>query len=188
MISPISVDSAKMRVRGSDKSHSNRASILEIILHKLKWSLAVSALVASLSLAACAEDVVAPVRQFIDGFNKGDSKTAFAAYAHGDILIVDEFAPHRWYGPHAPQDWAAAYDNHAQATGVTEGIVQYSKPTRMEIEGDAAYVILPTVYLYKEHGKPIAEEGQVTCVLKREAAGWKISAWTWSGVKPHPAK
>jgi uncharacterized protein DUF4440 len=135
-----------------------------------------------------AGDVTAPIRQFIDGFNKGDTKSAFAAYASGDIVIVDEFAPHRWVGPHAAQEWAADYDKHAQATGVTDGIVKYGAPTRTEIEGKGAYVIVPTVYSYKEHGKPVAENGQMTFVLVEEGGGWKISGWTWSGGKPHAVK
>ena len=137
--------------------------------------------------AASHGDLMTPIRQFIDGFNTGDTKSAFAAYASGDILIIDEFAPHRWFGPHAAQDWASDYDKHAQATGVSDGFVKYSEPTRTEIDEDVAYVIVPTVYLYKDHGKATMEEGQMTFVLHGEAAGWKISAWTWSGVKPHPA-
>ncbi len=153
---------------------------------------AVLAMVASVlfvpsAFAALHGDVMTPIRQFIDGFNTGDTNSAYAAYASGDILIIDEFAPHRWYGPHAAQDRASDYDKHGQATGVSDGMVKYSEPTRTEIDGDVAYVIVPTVYLYKEHGKPMAEEGQMTFVLHGEAAGWKISAWTWSGVKPHPA-
>jgi hypothetical protein len=139
------------------------------------------------ALAAYAGDVTLPIHQFIDGFNRGDTKAAFASYAKGNIMIVDEFAPHRWYGPNAPQEWAAEYDKHAQATGVSDGQVTYGSPTRTEIDGNEAYVILPTVYLYKDHGKPTVEEGQMTFVLHAEAGAWKISAWTWSGVKPHPA-
>ena len=52
-------------------------------------------------------------------------------------------------------------------------MVKYEAPTRTEIEGDVAYVIMPTVYLYKENGRPMAEEGQVTCVLHIEATGGK---------------
>jgi ketosteroid isomerase-like protein len=139
-------------------------------------------------IAVSADDVSAPVRQFIDGFNTGNVQAAFAAYASGAITIVDEFAPHIWTGPDAARQWADAYDKHAQATGVSEGKVTYGKPRRMEIEGDVAYVILPTVYLYKEHGKSLQEEGQITAVLNHEAGGWKIRSWTWSGVTPHAAK
>jgi len=102
--------------------------------------------------------------------------------------IVDDFAPHCWVGPHAPQERAAEYDKHALATGVSDGSVKYGVPTRTEIESDVAYVIVPTIYSYKEHGQPLAEEGQMTFVLHADAGGWKISSWTWSGVKPHIAK
>lgn len=142
----------------------------------------------SVAFAAAGDDVAAPLRHFIDAFNKGDTASAYATYAKGEISIVDEFAPHRWSGTHAAQDWAAAYDKHAQATGVSDGQVKYGTPTRVEVEGELAYVILPTEYLYKEHGKQMDEKGQVTAVLHKEDGAWKIRAWTWSGEKPHLAK
>ena len=80
------------------------------------------------------------------------------------------------------------YDKHAKATGVTGGKVTYGEPTRTEVEGDLAYVIIPTVYLYREHGKPLREEGQVTAVVHAEGGVWKMRGWTWSGVKPHSAQ
>ena len=140
------------------------------------------------AIAVGPADVRTPIHQLIDGFNNGDVKSAYAAYATGDILIVDEFAPYRWIGPHAAQQWAADYDKHAQATGVSDGLVKYGAPTRVEIESDAAYVIVPTTYLYKQRGNALREEGKMTFVLHRETEGWKISSWTWSGVRPHAAK
>ena len=71
-------------------------------------------------------------------------------------------------GPSAAQQWADDYDKHAVATGVSDGSVKYDAPTRTEIEGDLAYVIVPTVYLYKEHGKAMAEEASATFVLHQE--------------------
>ena len=138
--------------------------------------------------AATSSDVKSTIGKFIDAFNSGDTKSVDASYARGDIVIIDEFAPHIWVGPHAPQNWSADYDKHAHATGVSDGSVKYGAPTRTEIEGNVAYVIIPTVYYYKEHGKSIAEEGQMTFVLRVEKDAWKIVAWTWTGVKPHPAK
>jgi hypothetical protein len=138
--------------------------------------------------ANAAGDVTAPIHQFIDGFNKGDTKSAFAAYDTGTITIVDEFAPHRWVGPKAAEAWAADYDRHSKATGVTDGYVKYGEPTRSEASAKAAYVIVPTVYTYKEKGQAMAEEGQMTFVLVPSGNDWKISGWTWSGVKPHPAQ
>lgn len=144
-------------------------------------------LVAATALGAAPNDPMSPVRQFIDGFNSGDTKSAFAAYATGEIAIVDEFAPHRWLGPNAAHKWAAAFEKHSAATGVTDGHVTYSEPTRVEVEGAMAYVVIPAVYTYKERGKATMEEGQMTYVLRSGANGWKITAWTWTGVKPHAA-
>jgi hypothetical protein len=154
-------------------------------MKKAFLALCAGILVAPAAFAASPGDVTAPIRQFIDAFNSGDTKSEYAACSKGSIAIVDEFAPHLWVGVHAPQQWAADYDKHAQATGVTDGRVTYGAPTRKEIEGDQAYVIVPTVYLYKEHGKPLVEEGQLTVVLQVEAGVWKITGWTWTGVRPH---
>ncbi len=147
----------------------------------------VSVLLAGPALAATPDELTTPIRQFINGFNSGDTKSAYAAYATGDITIIDEFAPHIWTGPNGAHAWAAQYDKHATATGVTDGSVTLGNPTRIEEEGNVAYVICPTVYNYKENGVATAEEGQMTYVLNNGPQGWKIRAWTWSGVKPHPA-
>ncbi len=137
---------------------------------------------------AASGDVMAPVRQFIDSFNAGDTKSGFAAYAAGHIQIIDEFAPFHWTGPQAAHAWAEGYDKHAKTTGVTDGSVKYGEPTRTEMQGDLAYVVVPTTYLYREHGEPMSESGQMTFVLRSQGGAWKISGWTWTGEKPHPAK
>ena len=148
-----------------------------------------SATAAGAAAAAGADaDVAAPIHQFIDGFNKGDTKSAYAAYASGSITIIDEFAPHLWTGPNAAHAWAAAYDKHAQATGVSDGSVKYGEVTRTEVEGNLAYVIIPTVYSYKEHGKPTTEEAHMAFVLDRASGSWKIRAWCWTGTPPHAPK
>jgi hypothetical protein len=86
--------------------------------------LLVSFAVMPAAVADVTADVTLPIRQFIDGFNNGDTKAAFGTYAKGSISLVDEFAPHQWTGP------------------VTDGKVTYSPPTRTEIEGNVAYVIM----------------------------------------------
>ena len=139
-------------------------------MRKTLLALIACVLLVPAAMAAGPGDVTAPIKQFIDGFNTGDVKTAYAAYAPGTITIIDEFAPHRWVGPNAAHEWAADYDKHAAATGVTDGLVKYDAPTRSVIDGDTAYVIIPALYTYKEHGKPMAEEGQMTFVL--HADGW----------------
>jgi hypothetical protein len=42
-------------------------------------------------------DVMAPVRQFVDGFNKSDIKMTQGACAN-QTFIIDDFPPHEWRG------------------------------------------------------------------------------------------
>ena len=49
-------------------------------------------------------------------------------------------------------------------------------PTRVEIEGDGAYVIVPAVYSFKEKGVPMRATAQMTFALKKGAGGWLIHA------------
>ena len=137
-------------------------------MRKTVFALLASVLFVPFAFAATGDDVAAPVLQFIDAFNKGNTAAGLATYAQGEITIVDEFAPRRWSGPRAAQEWAADYDKHAKATGVTDGLVKYGSPTRIEVEGDLAYVILPTEYLYKEHVRrwPRRDRSQPQCTRK----------------------
>ena len=115
-------------------------------MKKVILAMVVSALFAPAGLSAATPDVAAPIRQFIDGFNTGDLKSAFDAYSKGDISIIDEFAPYRWLGPNAAHGWADDFQKMSDAEGSTDGKVSYGKPRRTEIKGDTAYVIIPTVY------------------------------------------
>jgi hypothetical protein len=140
------------------------------------------------ALSPAVMEAMRPIRQFLDGINTGKLDSAMAAYVHGDITIIDEFAPHVWIGPNAPRTWVEDFARDSAAHGQSEGHVRYGRPARAEIGADAAYVIIPTLYTYKLHGAPMAEEGQMTYVLGHETAGWKIKGWTWSGVTPHTPK
>lgn len=143
---------------------------------------------ASTALPPVVIEAMRPIRQFLDGINAGNIDSAMAAYVHGDITIIDEFAPHVWMGPDAPHAWLDDYAKDSAAKGLTEGHVRYGRPARGEVEADAAYLIVPTLYTFKLNGTPMAEEGQMTFVVNHEASGWKIKGWTWSGVKPHAPK
>lgn len=124
--------------------------------------------------------VMAPVNQFVDGFNKGDAKTALAACAT-PASIIDEFGRHEWVGPTACADWAHDYAADDARQGITGGIVTLGKPWHVDVNGNVAYVVVPATYAYKLHGKPVQETGSVwTLVLKKGASGWRITAWAWA--------
>jgi ketosteroid isomerase-like protein len=125
-------------------------------------------------------EVMATVRQFIDGFNKGDAKTALAACA-SPAAIIDEFPPHAWQGPTACADWANDFEADSKKNGITDQVVKLAKPRHVDVTGDRAYVVVPANYAYKKRGKAISQVGSTfTAALQKGPAGWRITSWTWS--------
>jgi hypothetical protein len=125
-------------------------------------------------------EVMAPVHQFIDGLNKGDTKTALAACA-APSSVIDEFPPYGWQGATACADWANDFAADSKKNGITDAIVTLGKPRHVDITGDRAYVVVPTTYTYKQKGKPVTESGSIlTAALQKSAAGWRMTGWAWT--------
>jgi len=126
------------------------------------------------------DDALATVKQFIDGFNKGDEKTALAACA-SPAFIIDEFPPFAWQGATACADWAKDFEANAKKDVITDPVVTLQKPRHVYVAGDLAYVVVPANYDYKQKGKKVSQKGStLTAALQKGTAGWRITAWTWS--------
>jgi hypothetical protein len=132
--------------------------------------------------------LMAPIKKFIDSFNKGDMAGAAATHAaEADLSITDEVPPFLWRGSQALKAWSTDLEADAKKRGITEPMVTIKAPTRIEATADQAYVVLPAVYSFKERGVPMREAAQMTFALKKGAAGWLIHGWTWTGPKPQKA-
>lgn len=125
--------------------------------------------------------VEAPIKAFGDAFSKGDMATAMATHVPAGAVIVDELPPYVWTGATAFSDWGASFAKDAAARGLTEPNVTIGAPTREEVTGDRAYVIVPATYSFKQKGVAMREAAQMTFTLAKTEAGWKITSWTWTG-------
>jgi ketosteroid isomerase-like protein len=135
---------------------------------------------AAFASASDQDDAMKSVRQFVDGFNKGDAKSALAACAD-QVFIIDEFPPYQWSGSGACSTWANDYDADAKKNGITDALVTLGKPGHVDLTGDNAYVVVPATYTWKQKGKPMKETNAMfTLVLHRESAGWRITSWSWA--------
>src|SRR4051794_264263 len=110
---------------------------------KLIAVLVMGVLAAGPVVAADSADVMASVHQFVDGFNKGDVKTALAACAE-QAFIIDEVAPYEWHGAGACAAWAKDYGADASKNGITDPVVTLGKPRHVQVTADRAYVVVPT--------------------------------------------
>jgi ketosteroid isomerase-like protein len=132
--------------------------------------------------------IMAPINKFMEAFNKGDMTGAAATHsATADLAIVDEVPPFAWTGAQAFQSWAAALQADSKKNGMSEEKVAIKAPTRVETAGSDAYVIVPAVFTFKQKGVTMRESAQMTFVLKKEAGGWMIHGWTWTGPRPQKA-
>jgi hypothetical protein len=128
--------------------------------------------------------LTAPITKFVDAFNKGDMAGAAATHAAGaDLVILDEVAPYLWRGAKALQAWAADLEADAKKKGITDQKVTIKAATRVESTADAAYVVVPATYTFKEKGVAMSETAQFTFSLQKGAGGWLIHGWTWTGPK-----
>jgi hypothetical protein len=128
--------------------------------------------------------VMAPIQKFMDTFNKGDVAGAAATHAaDADLSIVDEVSPFHWRGLRAFAEWSTALDADSKKRGITDQIVKIGAPTRREVTGDQAYVIVPAVYTFKEAGVDKRASAQMTFTLKKSGGVWLIHGWTWTGPK-----
>ena len=152
-------------------------------MHKLLLALSLAAFAtfsAAQTPGSAETAVLAPVRQFVDGFNKGDTKMMLAVCAD-QASILDEFPPHEWHGTGACAKWGSDFEADAKKNGITDGVVTLSKPSHVDITADRAYVVIPANYTYKQKGKPVSEAGSIiTLTLQKVPAGWRITGWSWA--------
>ena len=149
-------------------------------MRKLTTAFVLVMMAAGLAVAAENPEQVAvmkTVNQFVDGFNKADTKSALATCAH-QTAIIDDFAPHTWQTCSA---WLNDYNAWAKKNGVMDGMVTLGDPKHVDLTGDRAYVVVPATFASKHNGTPMNEAGSMlTLVLQKGTSGWRITAWTWT--------
>ena len=85
-------------------------------MRNIAIALALTVLVVGPVAASENTDVMVPVHQFIDGFNKGDTKAVVAA-STDEMCIIDEFPPYEWHGAGTCSKWLADYDADSKKKG-----------------------------------------------------------------------
>ena len=136
--------------------------------------------VAAQTPVSAAPAVMAPVNQFLEGFNAGDTKKMLAA-GTDRMSIIDEFPPHEWHGTGSFSRWMSDYDADAKKNGITDGFVKFGTPTHIDVTADHAYVVIPADYSFKRNGKPEGEVGSIiTITLRNGSDGWRITGWAWA--------
>lgn len=140
----------------------------------------VFAIVSAAEVWAQMNDPVAAVNKYIDAFNKGDAKGMGAVCANPSS-VLDGMAPHSWQGPSACEDWYRDVLAEGERHGASGYVVTLGKPRHLDINGDAAYVVLPATMTFKLKGKQVTQTGATwTVALRKIDDTWRITAWAWA--------
>jgi ketosteroid isomerase-like protein len=149
-------------------------------MHKILIALAITFLVAAPAAASDRKDVLAVVRQWVDGINKGDARMMVATCAD-ETSIIDDFPPHEWHGAGACAKWKSDFDAYLKKSKVTDMAGAALRPRHVDVTVDRAYVVIPMNLTFKQDGKDIKESGSLlTLALLKGASGWRITGWAWA--------
>ncbi len=131
---------------------------------------------------AAGTDVETTITQFSAALHAGDSQAA-RNFLTARTVILDDVAPYYWSGAKAFESWQADLAKASAARGMREEDAALGAPTRVEVTGDRAYAILPATHTFKMKGRVMREVAQLTFILAKDPAGWKITSWAWTGPK-----
>ena len=123
-------------------------------------------------------DAMAPVHQFIDGFNRNDLGSAIAACAD-EASVIDDFPPHEWQGAGCGK-WADGFRAIAEKEGITDARILPGKPRHVDVTGDWAYVVVPVTLVFRHLGKVSRLPSLFTASLHKQSNGWRITGWAWA--------
>lgn len=144
-------------------------------MNKVIIALAASLLAAGSALAADQDDIMAVLKQW----NDADEAKAVAACAE-DAAVIDDVPPFEWHGPGACSRWQKDYGAYAEKEGATDAVGTIGNPRRLIVTADRAYAVVPTTFAFTRKGKRVAQTATTTFALRKTAAGWRITGWTWA--------
>ena len=149
-------------------------------MSKIGFAIALAAigLLSEQALASEETEVMAPIRLFVDGFNKGDLKAAISVCAD-EASVIDDFAPHGWQGKGC-EKWAAAFDALARKEGITDAKITAGTPKHIDIHAENAYVVMPVTLVVNRNGKRKTLPSIFTAALHKESSGWRMTGWAWA--------
>lgn len=138
-------------------------------------------------MASSRADPAATVQTFLNSFNSGDIDTVESTQL-GNVVIVDEFAPFVWQGDGAFRRWLDDLTKHDSAAGISDGHMAMGDTIRQEVSGDHAYLVISTVYSFRENGAAMRASAHMTFALRQDGSDWRIAAWTYSAPGAAPAE
>lgn len=155
---------------------------------KIRFALAAAATLTAAGVQAADRAEEVPIRTMIAAFNKGDVALAKSTHVAAPMILDEPTAPFTWSGSGAVDEWLAALSKSEANAGKTGGKVALGAFTRETVMGDHAYIVAPSTYTFQQAKRTMRETGTMTFAVVKQAAEWKIQAWTWTSPEAVPVE
>ena len=97
-----------------------------------------------------------------------------------DVVIVDGFAPFRWSGPTAFNNWWADAEKWLHTGGVEKEHLSNQGIMAWGLSGDRAYASISEILtITLKKGEQIIRPGTLTYSFAKTGEGWKAEGHTW---------
>jgi len=125
------------------------------------------------------EEIMALIDTVFKAYNAKDRALMSSLYGD-EVAIVDGFAPFRWSGPDAFNNWWAGAEKLLQAGGVESEHLANQRIKAWGLSGNRAYAAISAVLtLTLKKGEQIIRPGTLTYTFAITGTGWKAEGHTW---------
>ncbi len=121
--------------------------------------------------------MLAPVEK-IARFIETCEDTNLSGFAESGVVIIENFTPHLFSGPDAVALWAKEMRNHLK--GVTDLKHRFGPARNFTVDGEIAFLSLPTNWTGIANGHSFSEDGGWAFVLVEQGGEWRVRNYGWA--------
>lgn len=124
-------------------------------------------------------DIMALIDTVFQAYNSKNSTMMSGVYGD-DVVIIDGFAPFRWSGPDAFNDWWADAERWLEDGGVESEHLVNQGVQAWGLSGNRAYASISAILtITLKNGERIIRPGILTYSFARTGEVWKAEGHTW---------
>ncbi|PWT94595.1 MAG: hypothetical protein C5B55_02390 [Blastocatellia bacterium] len=125
------------------------------------------------------DEIIALIDTVFTAYNSKNLALISGVYGN-EVVIVDGFAPFRWSGPNALNNWWTDAERWLQAGGVEHEHLANEGVKAWGLSGDRAYASISAILtITLKKGEQIIRPGTLTYSFAKTGEGWKAEGHTW---------